>query len=71
MYRGELGDVLYNTDFECLNCDDHDHDCVECYSCSHDCDECSCSFEEYITEQFIQEIKLEYVDLNRKNKFEV
>lgn len=71
MYRGELGDVLYNTDFECLNCDDHDHDCVECYNCSHDCDECSCSFEEYITEQFIQEIKLEYVDLNRKNKFEV
>lgn len=49
MYKGELGNVLYNIDY----------DCVECYDCSYVCDECLCSFEEFITEQLIQDIELE------------
>lgn len=43
MYKGELGNVLYNID----------------YDCSYVCDECLCSFEEFITEQLIQDIELE------------
>lgn len=49
MYKGELGNVLYNIDYHC----------VECYDCSYVCDEHLCSFEEYITEQLIQDIELE------------